>query len=94
MLLHCQIVVLNNAIVSHNEVRAFGCEPVGCVSVFSVTLMHAGHRYGHASFVYSTVPDPPPKHSAQTLLCSALCFMDYCQHFILEGSNKVLLSGE
>ncbi len=27
--------------------------------------------------------------SAQTLLCSALCFTDYCQHFVRYESNKM-----
>ncbi len=32
----------------------------------------------------------PLFHSAQTPLRSALCFMDFCQHFAQDGSKKVL----
>ncbi len=30
----------------------------------------------------------PLPHFTQTPLCSALCFMDYCQNFVWDGSSK------
>ncbi len=54
MLLQCQILVLNDAKVSHNELHAFGSEPCRLLqlalhaefySEFTVTLMRAGLPY-------------------------------------------------
>ncbi len=89
--------MLNDAKVSHTEVRAFGGEPCRLFqsalhtvftvfySVFPVTLMRAGLPYMGTS-VHAHRPCLPPSCSAQTPLRSALCFRDYCQHFVRDGS--------
>ncbi len=98
MLLQCLILVLNDANAPHNEVRAFGNEPfrlfqfalhavlysVFFNSVFLVSLMCAGLSHkGLSARALRPVPDPSStllRHCC-TLL-SALCFTDYCQHFV------------
>ncbi len=102
MLLQCQMLMLNDAKALHNEVHAFGSEPCRLFqlalhdvfySVF-LTLFSSDVNacwtflYGHTSTCTQRCACPLP-HSAQTLLHSALCFMDYCQHFVQYGSNKV-----
>ncbi len=82
MLLQCQILVLNNAKASHNEVHAFGselyslCFTVFFYSVFPVTLMRAGLPYtGMPARAHSTVPVPSPtllRHHCALLSASGI----------------------
>ncbi len=70
MLLQCQILVSNDAEVSHNEVHAFGSEPYTLFwlvlravfySVFPVMSMFAGLPYmGMPAHAHSGLPAPSP----------------------------------
>ncbi len=56
---------------------------------FSETLMCAELPYMGMPVLCTKCCVCPLPRSAQTLLHSALCYMDYCQHFVRDGSNKV-----
>ncbi len=68
--------------------------PAHCVLLFFVgfffsvfTVMCAGLPYRACQLgVHSAVPGPSP--ALLRHLCSALCFMDYCQHFFKMTSIK------
>ncbi len=91
--------MLNNVRALHNKVCTFGSEPC---KPFRLPLHAVFHKvfvnsvvalacwtslYGHASLGTQRCACPLPD-STQTLLHSALCFKDYCQHFVRDGVNK------
>ncbi len=96
------ILVLNDATVSHTEVHAFGGEPCRLLQLaLHVVFITVFFQLMHAGLPYMGMPAPctqrcacPLPCSAQTPLHSALCFRDYCQHFVQDGSSEVFFSGE
>ncbi len=106
MLLQCCILVLNKATVSYNEVHTFGSEPcrlfqLALHAVFQEVFLFLHSAVTLTNECWTALCGMPALCtqpcaccllcSSQIQLCAALCFRDYCQHFVWFGSKKVFV---